>query len=249
MKKFILFFLLLSSPAFAVDVTLQNGTGGYSGAYDAGIYYADQWANLSGEEYYNILHPYSGNWDWYYMIKFDVSSIPATATISSATLSLYIDYNDVNGYGPHFKAVRIFKSWVEWEVSWTQWDNTNAKEWGTLGARTENDAGVDNSGDGTGDDTTETGEDTIEMATWTNYANTWMDFDIPLMVQGWVDGTMTNNGVMIKAYEENQEKNVYIRGCSNVTDGVSTRPKLVITYTDGGSPPVTWSGGAMVISE
>lgn len=68
---------------------------------------------------------------------------------------------------------------------------------------------------------------------WYNEYPTWKTYDINALTQKWVDGTASNNGVLLWATDEDDytngdEKWVY---SSEYTGDVSKRPKLVVTYT------------------
>lgn len=69
----------------------------------------------------------------------------------------------------------------------------------------------------------------VESTTVIN-ANTtgYKDFSIPVMVAGWINGTLTNNGVLIKNATTGQPPHFNLDG-SGGTDG--QEPKLVINYT------------------
>jgi hypothetical protein len=59
----------------------------------------------------------------YGMIKFDLSSIPETATIESATISLY--YNSTSANSRNISFHRIWQDWNEDDVTWGNWYHEN----------------------------------------------------------------------------------------------------------------------------
>jgi len=60
---------------------------------------------------------------FYGMIKFDLSSIPETATIESATISLY--YNSTSEDSRYIDFHRILQDWNESNVTWGNWYHEN----------------------------------------------------------------------------------------------------------------------------
>jgi hypothetical protein len=61
----------------------------------------------------------------------------------------------------------------------------------------------------------------------------WWDWDVTDMVRKWVDGTRTNNGVLLRA---DGGQGFYALSASEGTV-VALRPKLIVTYRTGGGPP------------
>lgn len=60
------------------------------------------------------------------LIKFDLSSIPSTATVSSATMSLYY-YSGTDGGGSNtIKIYRQLKDWVESQCTWNSYKTGTA---------------------------------------------------------------------------------------------------------------------------
>ena len=61
----------------------------------------------------------SSDWEQDILIKFDLSSIPNSASIISASLHIYYyDYKDTNPVGRPITCYRITSSWNEMEVTW-----------------------------------------------------------------------------------------------------------------------------------
>jgi len=57
----------------------------------------------------------------------------------------------------------------------------------------------------------------------------WENWDIDALVQSWLDGTFTNNGVVLKATDESSLDTIAVFRPSDYSN-VSYRPKLVIDY-------------------
>jgi len=62
-------------------------------------------------------------------------------------------------------------------------------------------------------------------------STTWRSWDIDDLVQGWLDGSITNQGMLLKSTDETLSSSlgVHFRSSDYTTD-VSKRPKLVISY-------------------
>jgi hypothetical protein len=74
--------------------------------------------NLALEDDLSVMHR-QGN-DENSLISFDLSSIPANVTITSATLTLWADQSiDPGGdFGLATKVFRVTQTWVNWQVTW-----------------------------------------------------------------------------------------------------------------------------------
>ena len=57
----------------------------------------------------------------------------------------------------------------------------------------------------------------------------WENWDIDALVQSWLDGTFTNNGVVLKATDESSLDTIAVFRPSDYSSA-SYRPKLVIDY-------------------
>jgi len=74
--------------------------------------------NLALEDVISVMHRQSN--DDNSLISFDLSSIPANVTITSATLTLWADQGiDPGGdFGLATKVFRVTQPWVNWQVTW-----------------------------------------------------------------------------------------------------------------------------------
>ena len=154
------------------------------------------------------------------LIKFDLSSLVG-ANIISATLSLFVseDYAD---NARTFRAFRMKRAWVESQATWNIYSTGN--NWSTAGGFHS-------------DDCEQTDIGTCDF-TDSEAANTEKTFTLTAAkVREWIDGTFTNNGLLIKADTELNE-GYLMHSSSSATAGY--RPKLVIEYFRGGQF-IRWS--------
>ena len=121
-------------------------------------------------------------------IKFDTSSIGADAYIVSAKLQLY-EYSayDTTGIGPW--DAEVYRSLKDWSGAEITWDiRKTGSKWATSGATAE-DKDID--------------PDPIDSISLDGVAETgfveWSGEGVLDLVRKWVDGTYTNNGLVIAA--------------------------------------------------
>ncbi len=138
------------------------------------------------------------------VFKFDLSSIPSNATINSATLGLYVQNSPNNGGGDTVSLHRIFTPWTEPTVNWN-----------ILGADSNYSASAESSPN-------------------VGYTptNVWVSFPLTSLVQGWVNGSVSNNGVML--LPDNGPQVITV---SSENSSTALRPKLDIDYTVPSSTP------------
>jgi len=125
--------------------------------------------------------------DFRTLVRFDLSGIPASTPIDSATLELCLDRisgdKSTRTYGVH----RVTKSWVENQVTANQasdgvpWDNF----FGDFDSNPTDIVGID--------------KDVL-----TNDPNVFISWDVTADVQDFVDGILVNNGWLIKDESENK---------------------------------------------
>jgi hypothetical protein len=143
------------------------------------------------------------------LIRFDVSAIPPTATITSAALVLSVFGTGGSGSFPVYESLR---PWSDSGATWRSYSAGNL--WTGLG------------GDGAGDHGT-TSLGVVSVATGALSAT--LNASGVSLVQGWVTGTVPNNGLMIVNYAINLRMQAYDSEWSSVP----SRPALVVTYTGG----------------
>lgn len=153
------------------------------------------------------------------LVQFDLSTIPAGATIESATLDLTLDGNFTTvAYTTYIYQVLV--PWTELGATWDTEDGTTA--WNSPGC----------GGIGTDRKSVASGSVGVD-------ASTVGIVSIPLSVsdiQSWVDGSLTNNGIIIVASDETDQ--TMIRWDSTQNGIQANDPSLVVTYSTSSGPPI-----------
>jgi len=135
-------------------------------------------------------------------VRFNLAGIPAGASISKATLRLYVDAVAKNGT---FDVYQLNNSWAENTLTY----NTPPPP---LGASVTNGTGV-----------------SITTASW----NQFLLIDITALAQGWVNGTIPNNGVAL-ALTSGSSGSFSFDSKESLLTG--NGPELVIAFNSGTGP-------------
>ena len=146
------------------------------------------------------------------LVKFDLSVIPSTATITSATLRLYM-HSEASTNDRTISVYRMLKDWNDPQCTWNIYSTGN--NWTTAG-------GFDAA------DCEQT--DISNLAFTSTEAIGWKEFTLTATeVQEWVDGTIDNYGMLLKVdTEENDQFRFYSK---EYTTDKTLIPQLVIEYT------------------
>lgn len=154
------------------------------------------------------------------ILMFDLSAIPATATINSAVLSLYW-YHPPGATRTSDTVMQLFRPAAAWNSAYVCWTNRiSATAWANAGGSWYDAAGVSQG-------STPFSSVTFPAATVPD--NAFHDWDVTSLVQKYVEGSYANTGFMFKASVESGN---YIAFYSNDYATAGMRPKLVITYTE-----------------
>ena len=207
--------------------TLQPGLG------DGQDTYLDGWS-FDGTDCWNMgastLMNVGADYDKYRsLVKFDLRSVPSSATITSAQLSLYDQY-------PPYEAMttavhRVTAAWDEGSSVWGDCTGDGASWDEARGGLRWTNAGGD--------------YDASALATVAKPAPIgsadpvpgWDRFTVTSAVQKWVDGTAPNHGLLLKAVDESDGSGKYSEYVtSEGGPSSSLRPKLALTYQDGSKP-------------
>ena len=151
------------------------------------------------------------------LLKFNLASIPTGSIINSATVSLF-QYAQADTSTPQLGVYYFTGAWTEGTGNGTA--SGDGATWNTSnGSSSWLSAGGDFNWSSAG------------TATAPNSTAAWVDFQVAGLVQNWVNGTVINNGTVIRKTTENagltDYKSFYASDYSTVT---SLRPKLVVEY-------------------
>jgi len=164
------------------------------------------------------------------LAQFDLSEVPPDVIVSLATFTVTEDGIDRNDNERIFRVYRMLQAWTEGTgdgaatadgATWLTYNGTD--NWNTAGA----------AGEGTDREAADTGN--------TNVPNNLIEGDpisfalTPSKVEDWLDGTLTNNGVLVKADTEEDEKHI-MHSSDSATS--AKRPKLTLEYTLAAMPRV-----------
>lgn len=216
------------TPGGSTNVTFQQGVNSYTGCNDAHIIEYNAGRNTGGNDRFEVSR-YTGTYDnddKHGILKFNVSSIPSNATVTSATVELTlvecrngtanktIGVNKVNRtWGEGTKTGIDGATATSGECSWTY--SASTTQWTTAG----------------GDfDATVADSKTVGSTTGTVYS-----WNITSMVQGWVANSSTNYGMIFVETTPKSTSNGTKCFASKEYATVSSRPKLTVTYSTGAS--------------
>jgi hypothetical protein len=225
----LLLALFLTTCAWATTVTFQNGASSYTGEVDATILPSSTNEELTyGTIHANAINNNTG------IIGFDVSSIPTNATVSSATLTLYVQEQNCNSgvtlsvypisnpdnsglFTVASTSTDTFSNYATWHYK----NHTNSTKWSTAGG---NVSFADVNGTSALDTKTVTACPSFESKTFT----------ITSAVQSWVTTPASNGGLFLNS---SSGQYVLVDGLWNGTQ--SNNPLLSVTYTANSVPTVT----------
>jgi hypothetical protein len=151
------------------------GTKTFTSAADAGLSELSPTTNNGSATTLKVDgdDPDPGGGDLYAALRWDLSQIPAGATVTSASVTL----NVTNPSPQTYNAYELKRAWTESQVNWNV--ASTGTNWGMAGAKASTDRGA-----------------SIANVTPTNIAP--YTFSIPNSVaQGWVDGSSANNGILL----------------------------------------------------
>lgn len=156
----------------------------------------------------------SGGTQYNFLIKdTNISSINSDDTVVSAQLQIYIN----ESFGNSNITLKVYRAAVSWTESEATWNNKTATApWGTAG----------------GDYTAE-----LDSINITNESGNFYNFTITDTVQGWVNGTLTNYGLVITA--PNTEAGNYTYIASSDETNTTQKIKIIIEHTPNAAPQVT----------
>lgn len=151
-----------------------------------------------------------GNADEVALIKFDLSSLPFGRTLSSATFSI----TDRGGTATASDLVEIHAVLEDWELSQATWnDRKTSIAWNTAGM-------------GSGTDFRASVDATIPGGVATGFRHV---IDVTSLVQEWIDGSLTNYGIVLRPASGWGGLRTHNFDSSNNTQG-SPDPQLSVVF-------------------
>ena len=209
-----------------VTVSLQQGTGGYTGARDAHIGQANPTYNYGAATPLMVDsdEPSGSSNDVSALLYWDLASIPAGSTIQSASVAIYVE--DVTA-SPGFDLYDMTQAWTEGTgtgsatgdgATWNTYDGSNSWPGGAGGASDRGSAALANF------TPTSTGSYQASLNT-TGLA----------MLESWINIPANNKGFMVHAGSTTNGLDFTSKEGTTVTN----RPKLSITYCAPTGPTVT----------
>jgi len=190
-----------SAPAKAsTTITLQQGSNGYWGCEDTHIAWGGD--NFCWQDLLRVGYKQQNA----ALVRFDLSLIPAHAIVTQATLQLYaVGWSGASGT---IDAYCITRTVNFCQANWLQAQAGNP--WGQPGC---NDTSTDRRA-------------SPETSIAINNIRKWYNFNLTTAAQGWVNGSLANNGVLLRA--RYSPYSFYFASAQNSAS--HWRPKLVITY-------------------
>ena len=142
------------------------------------------------------------------LLRFDVSQIPADATVLDASLSMHVS-DRTNPNALYVGAYRLMRPWVAGEATWIS--ATQRTAWTAPGAN----------GDG---DHLSAPEDALAI----DASGGWYTFTVPALVQAWVSKPAQNHGLILQGSPGGA---VEYKFNSLEAGAADLRPRLTVHYT------------------
>lgn len=207
------------SPTFAPQgpftLTFQQGADSYTGSASTYLYQSDPTRLFCSESLISVgrRQQYNG------LLRFDVGSLSPTSNVLSATLRLYLStwWGETPG-NISLGAYVISRTVNVCEANWAQ--SHNGETWSLGGC---NDTRADRRAD-------------AEAILTSAGIHHWYDIDITAAVRGWVQGTLPNNGLLLRAITSD---GTVLQFASSRHSDPTLRPMLVLTYMTGPTPTAT----------
>ena len=218
-RLLIILLLFWCSNAFAITDTFQEGVSGYAGTKDAILQSASTNQHTTNSAQMRELSTIP------YILYFDISTIPASATVSSATIQLYVSEQNCTdeimgvrsiqnpdnsgSFDANTAAADVFNDYATWAYK----DHGVTTAW-KVGGAAGNFTDVYNNAN----------ENTQTSGACPGYVlKTWT---VTNMVQGWVTTPNSNGGMVFSTADVGR---VDIRSRFYVTS--TERPLLTVNYT------------------
>lgn len=199
-----------SAAVTPVAAVFQEGLDGYTDMQFTAV--GANGTPSSGDQNYgqvqilNFANHYNGTYDYNLFIQFGLSTIPADAVVTNATLEL-LNLNFPAPVNSAPATVNIYKVTQSWDENQMTWNNSvlNAVYYDP------------------------TPYDAQEMNGYTTGAPVWSSFDLTGLAQQWVNGSVPNYGIMLQVDPLAGSWKRSIASDNHSTQ--SYHPKLTVTYT------------------
>ena len=208
-------------PTEEVELVLQQGLGGYSGAKDVLLYENRPNVNSGGSTF---LETYA-NGQRRILLQFDLSQLPAGSVVASSKLELFCSKYGYPVASQPITLHRITRRWTEGTNSGSGKEAVNDGCTFIKSEFTDDDVSSEGNWDAPGGD-----YDLEVLAShWTDEVapNRWIDWDIAELTQDWVSNTFENHGMLLRT----QSPGILLSYFSKEYKvDPSKRPKLTIRY-------------------
>ncbi|MBM4429250.1 MAG: DNRLRE domain-containing protein [Chloroflexi bacterium] len=141
------------------------------------------------------------------LLRFNTSSVPAGAEVLAARLEVYAV--GWGGSNMSMGAYRVLRDWQDCEATWNR--ARSGAPWAQPGC---NGIGGDRAG-------------AVESTVNTQGINRWYSFDMAELVQGWVDGSVANYGIVLRGESSWSTSQFYL---ASAEAGGGLQPRLVVAY-------------------
>lgn len=199
------------------EVFGDNTGDDYSGTEDNFLQEDAATTNNGSASNFSIRDESSGN-DTHGCISFSgMSSLPSSITVSSATMSLYQNWNNMSSTQV-LSCYRLLRNWSESQSTWNIYSTGNS--WTTAGGTSD------------GNDKSATVSDTMTKNTTNQYYTSDDTAQLRTDCENIAAGTVSNYGWIWVRTDASDDGEQSDNTSSEGSDG--QRPYLTITYTEGG---------------
>jgi len=203
----------VASPVFSGTVPFVDTSVSITATDSNRIEDINATTNYSANAYFQVGEWNGGSAVDRSLLHFDVSSIPATATINQVRLILW---DDGSNYSSNTRTMRVYRMVRAWTASTSTWNTTDGStSWGTAGASNATDR-----------EATDIGSVSMPATEIEGY---WQVTLSPSNIQDWIDGDLTNNGLQLKMDTETNDMHQF---SDETVSG--EEPKLIVDYTVAG---------------
>ena len=201
----------------AVLISFQDGvapTTGYSGTRDTQIDTREPNTNFGSEDRLYL----DGGPDLAILFKWDLSSLPTGSVVNSAEITFWTS----NPTEDEYEIYEVKQDWVESEVTWNQY--RDSEFWEFPGAGGSSDAGSEVLGAIRNPDSDD------------DFYTISLNAAAIALIQRWINDPSSNYGFIAHDYVNSSDGTIFH---SREVSTPDTRPKLTLDYTpSGNSPPI-----------